>query len=118
MADAKRGGLSRRRGVKTRAEQGRGFTLKERVTPLSAKRDSGRKDAGGVAMRVAGRHCSGKAKRGKRGGGGGLFRWQPSGQGGPARFLFSYKSVKRVVSPGTRGAPATKPVSSCDLRLE
>jgi hypothetical protein len=44
MADAKRGGLSRRRGVKTRAEQGRGFTLKERVTPLLAERDSGRKD--------------------------------------------------------------------------
>ena len=43
MADAKRGGLSRRRGVKTRAEQGRGFTLKERVTPLSAERGLGRK---------------------------------------------------------------------------
>ena len=54
MADAKRGGLSRRRGVKTRAEQGRGFTLKERVTPLLAERGSGRKDAGGVAMRAAG----------------------------------------------------------------
>jgi hypothetical protein len=43
MADAKRGGLSRRRGVKTRAEQGRGFTLKERVTPLLAERGLGRR---------------------------------------------------------------------------
>ena len=42
MADAKRGGLSRRRGVKTRAEQGRGFTLKERGVRASRAEAEGK----------------------------------------------------------------------------
>ena len=65
MADAKRGGLSRRRGVKTRAEQGRGFTLKERVTPLLAERGLGREGSPRFLSRGGGKveGCSNGRRR-------------------------------------------------------